>query len=641
MKKINILITLTLLSSFGLTAQNKDTKKADKHFNQLEFVESAKYYEKLVEEGKADNYVYAQLAESYYNVFDTQNAERYYFQALESNPAPESEMIYKYSQMLKANGKYAQSNEYMAKFANIRPSDHRAMAFRENPDYIPKILERGKKFRLENMAINSEYSDFGGTLKDGKLYITSGRNSSGENYGWNDEPYLDIFVTSKNSEGGYGAPEEVKGKVNTTYHEGVVAFSPDGKTMYFSRESFFENEFVKDTVSKNKLGSIHMYKATSLGDKDKWDNVEALNITKDYSAKNPSLSKDGKTLYFSSNMPGGLGLFDIYKAPINEDGTLGEPVNMGQRVNTEGQEMFPFIGDDGTLYFSSNGHLGIGGLDVFFTREIDGTLAPVRNLGLPINSNSDDFAFHIDDASGEGFISSNREGGVGSDDIYSTMKLQPLFDTLIVATVVDEITGKPVEGATVTLYDEQGNKIVSKETNADGIAEFIIEAGKDTELEVVMDGFESKRIPVKGTQEQEVKVKVLLSPIDKIIAADRIELDPIFFDFDKSNITAKAAFELDKLIQVMNKYPEMIINATSHSDSRGSDSYNLSLSDRRAKTTVQYVISKGIDKSRITGMGKGETEPKVDCGANCTEEEFQLNRRSEFIIVKETSTGEQ
>jgi outer membrane protein OmpA-like peptidoglycan-associated protein/tetratricopeptide (TPR) repeat protein len=641
MKKINILITLTILSSFSLIAQNKSTAKADKHFNQLEFVDAAKDYQKLVEDGKADNYVYAQLAESYYNVFDTKNAERYYYQALENNPAPNSEMIYKYAQMLKANGKYAQSNEYMAKFADMRPSDHRAMAFRENPNYIPKILERGKKFRVENMEINSNFSDFGGTFKDGKLYIASARDKSGSNYGWNDEPYLDIFVSTKNSEGGYGTPEVVKGKVNTSYHEGDVDFSSDGKTMYFSRESFFENEFVKDSVSKNKLGSIQMFKATSLGDKDKWDNVEALNITKDYSAKNPSVSKDGKTLYFASDMPGGFGLFDIYKAPINEDGTIGTPLNLGQKVNTEGQEMFPYIGDDGTLYFSSNAHLGLGGLDVFITKEIDGRMAPIRNIGIPINSNSDDFAFSIDDATGEGFVSSNRPGGVGSDDIYRTMKLAPLFDTMITATVVDDTTGSPVEGATVTLYDDKGNKLVSKETNAEGIAEFMVEAGQDTELEIVRDGFESQRIPVKGTQEEEVNIRVSLSPIEKLIAADRINLDPIYFDFDKSNITSKAAFELDKLVQIMNKYPEMVIRATSHSDSRGSDSYNLSLSDRRAKTTVQYIISKGIDKSRITGEGKGETEPKVACGAGCTKEEFAMNRRSEFIIVEDAATNQQ
>lgn len=635
MKNINILITLTILCSFSLTAQNDDTKRADKHFKQLEFVEAAKDYEKLVEAGKADAYVYGQLAESYYNVFDTKNAERYYYQALEDNPAPNSDMVYKYSQMLKANGKYALSNEWMARFADMRPSDQRAMAFKQDPNYIPKILERGKKFRVENLDLNSEFSDFGGTFMDGKLYITSARDVSGKNYGWNAQPFLDIFVATKNSEGGYGTPKQIEGKINTPYHEGVVSFSPDGKTMYFSRESFFEKEYVKDSITKNKLGSIHLYKATSLG--DKWDNVEALNITEDYSAKNPSVSRDGKTLYFASDIPGGYGLFDIYKAPINEDGTIGVPTNLGQKVNTEGQEMFPFIGDDGTLYFSSNGHLGLGGLDVFFTKEIDGKMTPIRNVGIPISSNADDFAFHLNDATGEGFISSNREGGKGSDDIYRTMRLEPLCDVLVTATVLDDKTGRPIAGAMVTLYDDKGNKIVSKETNTEGIAEFIVECDKETELEVVMDDFESKRVTVKGTQETETKVTVSLDPIEKIIAAGRIELEPIYFEFDKSNITAKAAFELDKLVQVMTKYPEMVIDVTAHTDSRGSDSYNLSLSDRRAKTTVQYVISKGIDSTRIKGEGKGETEPKVDCGSGCSKEQHAMNRRSEFIIVEKTT----
>ncbi len=631
MKKINIFIILTILSSFCLTAQNKDTKSADKHFDQLEFVDAAKDYEKLVEKGIADAYVYGRLAESYYNVFDSKNAERYYYQALENNPSPDSEMIYKYSQMLKANGKYELSNEWMAKFAKMRPSDNRAEAFKANPDYIPRILERGKKFRTELLPFNSEYSDFGGTLKNGKIYITSSRNKIGDTYGWNAEPFLDIYEVTKNDNGGYSEPVALNSKINTDYHEGLVAFSPDGQTMYFSRESFFEKEYTRDTITKNKLGAIHLYKAKASG--SKWDNVEALNISTDFSSKNPSVSKDGKTLYFASDMPGGFGLFDIYKAEILEDGFLGTPVNMGEKFNTEAQDMFPFIGDDGTIYFSSNGHLGLGGLDVFFTKEMDGTLSPIRNIGLPVNSNSDDFAFRIDDSSGEGYISSNRPGGAGSDDIYRIIKLEPLCDVLITSTVVDVKSGQPISGAMVTLYDDQGNKIVSKPTNAQGIAEFIVECGKDTELEVVMDGFESKKTTVKGTQEKEVNVTISLDPIDTIIAGDRIELNPIYFDYDKSNVTSKAAFELDKLIQIMNKYPEMVIDVTAHTDNRGSDNYNMNLSDRRAKTTVQYVIAKGIDKSRIAGAGKGETIPKVDCGANCTEDEHQMNRRSEFLIT--------
>ena len=580
MKKINILITIIILSSFSLTAQNKDTKKADKHFARFEFIEAAEDYKKLVED----------------------------------------------------NNLIKNRVKKMAKFASMRPGDDRAVAFKQNPDYLPKILEKGKKFNVQNMGFNSQVSDFGGTFKDGKLYITSARNSNRRTYGWNEQPFLDIYTLTKNSDGTYQPAVLLDDKINTIYHEGIVSFSPDGNTMYLSRESFFEKIYEKDSITKNRYSVLHLFRAKKSG--ANWNNVEGFPMnSKNYSIKNPSVSSDGKTIYFASDMPNGYGGFDIYKANINDDGSLGEPVNLGQKVNTEGQEMFPYISDNGTLYFSSNGHLGLGGLDVFHTKEIDGKIAPIRNIGIPVNSNADDFAFHLDEETGEGFVSSNREGGVGSDDIYAIKKLQPLCDVLITATVTDIKTGKPLNAATVTLNDEQGNKVVSKVTNTDGTAEFIVECSKNSVLEVSVDGYESRQVAVKGTEEEEVNVPIALDPIEKLIAADRIELAPIYFDFDKSNITSQAAFELDKLVQIMNKYPELVINATSHTDSRGSASYNERLSDRRAKTTVQYVISKGIDKSRITGMGKGESEPKVDCGTNCTEDEHQLNRRSEFIIV--------
>ncbi|WP_040282320.1 OmpA family protein [Psychroserpens damuponensis] len=630
MKKILTLITIAALSSFSLIAQNASTKKADKHFNKFEFVEAAKDYTKIVENGKGDSYVYSQLAESYYNVFNTIEAERWYAKALESSQSPD--MIFKYSQMLKANGKYEESNVQMTKFAKMRPSDDRAIAFNKNPDYLPKILEKGKKFNIQNLGFNTKYSDFGGTLNDGKLYITSARNTSRKTYGWNEEPFLDIYELAKGEDGSYQAAALVENKVNTKYHEGLVSFSPDGKTMYFSRESYFENEFEKDSLTNYKKSQLQLFKATKSG--DTWGNVEGFSInSKEYTVKNPSVSTDGKTLYFASNMPGGYGLFDIYKAAINTDGSLGEAVNLGQKVNTQGQEMFPYISNNNTLYFSSNGHLGLGNLDVFYTKEIDGKMAPVRNVGIPINSNADDFAFSLNEDSEEGYVSSNREGGLGGDDIYGIKKLQPLCDVLITGTITDSKTGNPINASSVTMYDDQGNMVLSKVTNPDGTVEFIVECDKASELEVTMDGYESQKVTVAASQEEEVEVSVLLDPIEDIVGPETINLNPIYFDFDKSNVTAQAAFELDKLVQIMNKYPELVINATSHTDSRGNAPYNEKLSDRRAKTTVQYVISKGIDKLRITGIGKGESELKVDCGSNCTDEEHQLNRRSEFIIV--------
>ena len=630
MKNLKTLLFITLMSGLCLTAQNNDTKKADKQFSRFEFVKAAESYNKLIENGKGNSYVYKQLAESYYNMFNTVEAERWYAKALETSEEPE--MIYKYSEMLKANGKYKESNEQMERFASMRPSDDRATAFRKNPDYLPKILEKGKKFNVQNADFNSEQSDFGGTIHDGKLYITSGRNDNRKTYGWNQQPFLDIYSMSKNSDGSYQAATLMNDKINTRYHEGLVTFTPDGKTMYFSRESYFEKDYEKDSISKVRYSQLYLFKATKLG--SDWDTVESLAVnSENYSVKNPSVSTDGKTLYFASNMPGGYGNFDIYKAPINGDGSLGEPENLGQKVNTEGQEMFPYISSTNTLYFSSNGHLGLGGMDVFYTKEIDGKMAPIRNVGIPINSNADDFAFFINEESEEGFVSSNREGGQGSDDVYAFKKLQPLCDVLVIATVLDDKTRQPLSGASVSLYDAEGNIIVTKTSNAEGIAEFIVECEKDTELEVTIDDYDSKKVVVKGSNEEEVNVQISLDPIEKLIVADKIELAPIYFDFDKSNITAQAAFELDKLVQIMNKYPDLVINATSHTDSRGSQSYNQLLSQRRAKSTQQYVISKGIDESRITAEGKGESDLKVKCGQNCTDDEHQLNRRSEFIIV--------
>ncbi|MBC2843997.1 OmpA family protein [Winogradskyella flava] len=630
MKNFKTLLFITLMGSLCLTAQNNDTKRADKEFARFEYVDAAESYLKLVENGKGSDYVYGRLAESYYNIFNTVEAERWYAKALETSNDPE--MIYKYSEMLKANGKYKESNEQMEKFASMRPSDNRATAYRKNPDYLPKILEQGKKFNVQNAGFNSEQSDFGGTLHDGKLYITSGRNDSRKTYGWNEEPFLDIYTLTENSDGGYDNPTLVNSYINTRFHEGLVSFAPDGNTMFFSRESYFEKDFEQDSLSRTRYGQLYLFKATKL--KDDWDEVESLSInSENYSVKNPSVSSDGSTLYFASNMPGGYGQYDIYKATINDDGTIGEPQNLGQKVNTEGQEMFPFISSNNTLYFSSNGHLGLGGMDVFYTKEIDGKMAPIRNVGIPISSNADDFAFIIDEVSGEGFVSSNRDGGMGSDDIYTIKKLQPLCDVLIAATVLDDKTREPISGANVSLYDDQGNKVVTKSTNADGIAEFIIECEKDTELEVTMDDYESRKVALQGTSDEESPVQISLSPIEKIITPEEIVLNPIFFEYDKSNITAQAAFELDKLVQVMNKYPELVIKATSHTDYIGSDSYNQRLSQRRAKSTEQYVISKGIDESRISSEGKGESEPKIDCGTNCTDEERQMNRRSEFLIV--------
>lgn len=630
MKKIQLFIFAILLSSASVIAQSNATKKADKHFAKFEFVDAIAAYNKVIEKGEGNAYVYAKLAEANYNIFSTVESEKWYAKAIAAGAA-EPEMLFKYSEMLKANGKYAASNVQMDKFAAMRPSDDRAVMYKANPDYLSKILDKGKKFNVQSLELNSKMSDFGGTLQDGKLYITSARNASRKNYGWNEEPFLDIYEFTLAEDGTYQGETLLDGKINTKYHEGIVSFTPDGKTMYFSRESFFENIYEKDSLSNTKYSVLHMFKAKK--GSNGFSNVEALPInSQNYSIKNPTVSPDGSTLYFASDMPGGFGKFDIYKASIDKNGNVGTPVNMGQKVNTEGQEMFPYISSNNTLYFSSTGHLGLGGMDVFYTKEIDGKMAPIRNVGIPINSNGDDFAFRMNEETGDGFVSSNREGGKGSDDIYAIKKLQPLCDVLITGTVLDQKTGNPIAGAVTTLVDANGNVLASKPANAAGQVEYIVECETPTELQVTMEGYESNKVTVAGSNEEEVAVTVNLTPIEEIVTPEQVVLNPIYFDFDKSNITARAAFELDNLVQVMNKYPEMVIQATSHTDFRGSKQYNQGLSERRAQTTIQYIISKGIDANRISASGRGETEPAIDCKP-CTDQEHELNRRSQFFIT--------
>jgi len=636
MKNIFTFIALTFLSISTIDAQDKSSKKADKQFSKLEFVKAAESYKKLINNGKSSDYVVAQLAECYYNIFNTVEAEKWYATLAEDSSDPD--IIFKYSQMLKANGKYKLSNKWMNKFVELRPADNRATSFLKNPNYLPKIISKGKRFNVQNLDINSEYSDFGGALNNNKLYITSSRNTVGLfdlgrwitqriSYGWNNEPYLDIYSFDVTDSGSYLNEDYLGSNINTKYHEGLASFDNEGN-MYISRESFYENEYVKDPESNNITSLIGIYKI-SKGEK----NVVALNINSvEYSVKNPSISSDGKTLYFSSDMPGGFGNFDIYRGDIDENGNINNVENLGQKVNTEGQEMFPFIGDKNNLYFSSDSQLGLGGLDVFFTKEVDGKWASARNVGIPVNSNADDFAFSMNEATGEGFVSSNRSGGKGSDDIYSIKRLIPICDVLLTANVMDAKTKLGIDSATTSISDKEGNIASTKTSSNEGVSEFMLVCDEAGKLIVSKEGYNSKIVDLKMSSEEFTSINVMLDPIEKIIVAEKIELNTIYFDFDKSNIKAEAAFELDKLVQIMNKYPEMTVSIESHTDSKGPSSYNQRLSERRAKTTSQYVISKGIDSTRLSSTGKGESNPVVDC-TNCSKDEDQLNRRSEFIIT--------
>ena len=628
MKNILTLLIITLISFSNLVAQNNSTKKADRLFDRFEFVKAAEEYLKLANDEANDYYVISRLADSYYNIFDTKNAEKWFEKIVEENNI---EIIYKYTQMLKANGKYKESNIWMTKFSEMKPYDSRAVAFRNTPNYIDKIVEKGKKFNIQNLSINSEYSDFGSTMFNNKLYFISSEEPGflEKPYSWSNEGFLNIYSSYINENGSYLERVEFD-DLNSKYHEGVITFMADGNTAYFTRESYFEKEYEKSEDSKTKYSQLYIYRASKQN--GKWSSIESLKINdQNYSNKNPMIGPKGEYLYFSSNMPGGYGQYDIYKAKINEDGSIGDPLNLGQKINTEGQEGFPFMSEDKIIYFSSDGHLGLGGLDVFYSKNIDTKWSNIRNVGIPVNSGADDFAFMIN--GDDGYISSNRPGGVGKDDIYAIKKIMPLCDILFTTNIIDSKTKESISSATTSISDNTGIIDNTKITSEKGLAEFMLECEDEIQLMVSKTGYESKMLDLKFSDIDPPVLDVYLNPIEEIIVEEKIILNPIYFDFDKSNITNKAAFELDKLVAIMEKYPDMIIKAESHTDSRGPASYNKGLSDRRAKSTAQYVISKGISEERISGVGKGEEEPNVDCSQGCSKEEHAQNRRSEFIIV--------
>jgi outer membrane protein OmpA-like peptidoglycan-associated protein/tetratricopeptide (TPR) repeat protein len=613
-----------MLSIAPLSAQNKDTKKADKLFKQFDYYDAAEEYLKLAENGKGDGYVHKQLADSYFNMFNAAEASRWYAKAVET--PQDAETYFQYAQMLKAQGKYEEANKQMKQFAAKAPNDQRAKQFNDNPNYLPKLLDKQKQYDLKVLDVNSDKSDFGAFLLDNSLYFASARNGARKNYGWTDQPFLDIYKANYNLDGTITNAELVA-DVNSKWHDGPATLTTDGNTMYFASESFLEKSFEKDKIDNKKLkiSQVNLFKASNIN--GKWSNITVLPFCgSEYSTGNPFLSKDGKTLYFSSNMPGSIGGIDVWKVAVNQDGSFGTPENMGTKINTEGDESFPSVSEDNKMfYFASSARQGFGGYDLFM---YDMSKGESVNMGKPINSEKDDFAFSFHKEKNIGFLSSNRSG---VDNIYLAT---PVCGVEIMTIVTDAKTGAILANAKVAIVDEKKNVIATETSNAKGEVTYYVECDKNYTVQASKDGYESNTFPVAASKGGQKKVDAPLYPIDVIITDTEVVLKPIFFEFNKSNITQDGAFELDKLVQVMQNNQDMVIMAKSHTDNRGSDVYNLRLSDSRAKSTIQYIISKGISKDRISAKGMGETEPKVDCKEECTEEQYAANRRSEFLIVK-------
>lgn len=652
MKK-TIQITLVLLfSSLTIFGQTKETKTADTFFKNLSFVSASEVYKELAEKNPTEH-VLKRLGDSYYNNVLMQEASEAYSKLFATYTPEDSEYMFKYAQTLRATGNFKDSDIWMEKFNKAAKDDSRGENFTNKNAVLSELQNSKPDYEVTNLrSINTTSSDFGVTDYGNTILFSSPRGRNPfikRSHTRNNKNFLDFFKVIKekittNEGDDSGVKPMFTDIINSQYHESSATFSPDKQTMYFTRNNYNKGSYKVDKDGYNKL---KIYRST--WNYNKWDNVEELPFSSnEYSVGHPSLSKDGKKLYFSSDMPGSIGATDIYVVDVNEDGTFGTVQNLGTKVNTEGREMFPFISDEDVLYFSSDGHFGIGALDIFESKKENGTFTEPVNLKSPVNSKLDDFAFSINPKTKKGYLSSNREGGLGDDDIYAVQELKTPAPCMQVVSgvVMDQKINKPISGARLLLKDAKG--LTLKDTIVGVLGQFNFKLPCSTSYSVIAtkEYYKQDAKSFVTTKASNLELNLNLEVNEDFVYNQRDELliriNPIYFDYDKSNIRPDATIELEKIIRIMNKYPKLVIRSSSHTDARGKDSYNEALSDRRAKSTVAYIVSKGISSSRITGKGFGETQLTNNCVDNnthtnrvkCTKDEHQANRRTEFVIVK-------
>lgn len=648
-KKILYTIFLSLFFFSGI-AQKPLLKKAEKEYNDYAYADAIEIYEKLASKGYEDEKMFQRLANAYYFNADLTKAAGWYQKLFTLNPQQEAEYCYRYAQSLKTIGDYEKADKMMEEFHRKRSTDSRGILFENNKNYLEQIKWNSGRFEISAANINSENSDFGSAFLNNNLVFSSARQigkKEGKTFKWTNKWFTNLYIASIKPDGNLNKAVLLNNEINSKFNESTPVFTKDGKTMYFTRNNFLDGKRGKD---EKKITLLKLYKADLT--EGKWTNIKELPFNSDkYSTAHPALSVDEKKLYFSSDMPGTLGQSDLFSVTINGDGTFGKPENLGREINTEGRESFPFISGDNELYFATDGRPGLGGLDIFVSKiKEDGTFDKVENIGEPVNTKFDDFAFIIDSNSRKGYYSSNKRGGVGNDDIYKFTETRKLVcERALTGTVSDSKANEAIEGAKVTLLDENNQPIGEVITGSDGKYTFTVNCDKKYIVKVERKMYPAKASPITISAKMENKLDFVLEK-EKIVAfeipqgktikvgtdlAKTLNISLIYFDLGKWNITDAAALELQKILAVMQEYPKMKIDIRSHTDSRSSAKSNMVLSDKRAKSIMSWFTEKGISPDRLKGKGYGESKLLNRCkdGVKCSEEEHLQNRRSEFVIT--------
>jgi len=641
-QKILILFTAILFSQL-MVAQYGAQKRGDYYFGQFAYIKAIAEYEKMIEKDFNPAHAHQRLAECYLLIRDFKKALPH-FEAIINNTSVSTDYYFKYAMALYSDGQHKVAEKWLKRYKKYNKNDSRVKRFLKDGNLASVVFNSRQRYDVTLATFNSSESDFGVFAEGGHLYFASSRKDqvSGDAYGWNEEPWLDIF-TVKEAEPNT-IPEKIKGNVNTKFHESSAIFTTDYKkdtVIYFTRNNYYNQ---KEGYGAEKEINLKIFSAIKID--GEWLVNRNLRINSDYySTGHPYISPDGRRLYYTSDRPGGMGGTDIYYSEIHERGRIGPAINAGPVVNTEGNEMFPYVNKEGKLFFSSDGHVGFGQLDIYSTvADADNKIIDVINLGTPINSPSDDFGFFAHEDGINGYISSNREGGLGSDDIYE-FQFTPSLS--VNGYVTDGVNNKPLDSVQITIVDQKTQKKIGEMmTDSNGHYKMFVNRKGNYRIDAVRRMYTHKSVYIYTfTTPLTTKVMrqdIVLEPIldTKLLA----NLNKIYFDLNKSVIRPDAALELDKVVKLMTKtYPDMVIKLEAHTDPSGSHRYNDQLSERRAKSTYDYLITNGVLKKHIIsykGFGKRMLINNCTGREDCTPEELELNRRTEFPIIKIKGAGQ-
>ncbi|WP_121967030.1 OmpA family protein [Myroides sp. N17-2] len=670
--KIGIVALLGMFSSVGF-AQSSYEKKANAQIESMAYADAIKTYEKMLSKGQKGTEVLSNLAKAYYENGLYLEANHWYSKLYENIKTPgeisDVDAYFRYVQTIRTTGDYILANAKMDLLAEKAPEDGRIKKYLSDPNYLEEVNTNRDGYRIKLLnSVNTGGSEYGSALYKGNIVYASSSNKKGKHkkiHSWTNDPFTKLYSAPVRIDGYVGDVKPFAKKLEGNFNEANAIFTADSRAMIFSSNNRGDS---KVRYSDGTL-LVNLYRAYNLGG-DKWGDVEKLSINvENASTASPALTPDQDWMYFASDRPGGYGQSDLYRVRLFRDGTMGTPENLGNKVNTEGRESFPFVSSDNVLYFASDGHPGLGGLDLYGVQIYDdGSFGEVVNLGNSINSPYDDFAMYLDPEAKFGFITSNRPNGNGKDDLYYVrMKMGTELNVAqeIRGKVTDKGTKRPILDSFIFLYDSKHRMI--EEVEADKRGEYVfkdVKVNRDYYVAVKANGYKSEEVSVEDIDRNDVRIVDFelertkgglpsytdYPTIDvnegynrpdrgenprEVNLGDHIGLAPIYFNNDSSIIRSDAQLELSKVASVMMTNPGLKLEVRSYTSSVGPDDYNLRLSERRADQTVDWLVRQGVNRLRLKGVGYGEKGIKNGCVNNvpCSERDHQVNRRSEFIIT--------